>query len=306
MWLVNKRYLNDNMFVEKTQRDMPQPMTTTDKQILQDKSLDYRVLNFASNTFNENETSYYHMSIGGYHAAKLRRYQDLIDAYIGPEMQKSMKAIAAANGDMTKVSGDSVFPILNMLNAKYFILPLQNNQTVPVQNPYAYGNAWFVDHIGYVDNANQEISQLGQINLRHQAVADSQFKLQLKDSKAQDTLSIAKLASYEPNHLTYDVKSDKGGVLVFSEIYYPGWTATIDGKTADLGRVDYVLRALNVPAGHHQIVLDFHPASVPKTESVAYAGYVLLILFIALGGFLEYRKRKDSDTDAVQSQENLK
>ncbi|MCI1246901.1 MAG: YfhO family protein [Prevotella sp.] len=306
MWLVNKRYLNDNMFVEKTQRDMPQPMTTTDKQILQDKSLDYRVLNFASNTFNENETSYYHMSIGGYHAAKLRRYQDLIDAYIGPEMQKSMKAIAAANGDMTKVSGDSVFPILNMLNAKYFILPLQNNQTVPVQNPYAYGNAWFVDHIGYVDNANQEISQLGQINLRHQAVADSQFKLQLKDSKAQDTLSIAKLASYEPNHLTYDVKSDKGGVLVFSEIYYPGWTATIDGKTADLGRVDYVLRALNVPAGHHQIVLDFHPASVPKTESVAYAGYVLLILFIALGGFLEYRKRKSGGSDAVQSQENSK
>jgi hypothetical protein len=299
MWLVNKRYLNDNMFVEKTQRDLPQPMTATDKQILQDKSLDYRVLNFASNTFNENETSYYHESIGGYHAAKLRRYQDLIDAYIAPEMQKSMKAIAAANGDMTKVAGDSVFPVLNMLNAKYFILPLQNNQTVPLQNPYVYGNAWFVDHVGYVDNANQEIERLGRINLRHQAVADARFRTQLGESKTQDTLSIAKLTSYEPNHLTYDVHSDKGGILVFSEIYYPGWTATVDGQPAVLGRADYVLRALNVSPGHHQIVLDFHPSSIAKTETVAYVGYFLLVLLIVLGGVLEYRKKKARDVEAL-------
>ncbi|MCI1742186.1 MAG: YfhO family protein [Prevotella sp.] len=298
MWLVNKRYLNDNMFVEKSQRDQPQPMTATDKQILQDKSLDYRVLNFASNTFNENETSYYHESIGGYHAAKLRRYQDLIDAYIAPEMQKGMKAIAAANGDMTKVAGDSIFPVLNMLNAKYFILPLQNNQTVPVQNPYVYGNAWFVDHIGYVDNANQEIDRLGKMDLRHQAVADGQFKTQLGESKVQDTLSVARITSYEPNHLIYDVHSDKGGILVFSEIYYPGWTATVDGQPAKLGRVDYVLRALNVSAGHHQVVLDFHPSSVAETETVAYVGYVLLLLFIALGCFLEYRKKK-ADKEAL-------
>ncbi len=293
MWLVNKRYLNDNMFVEKSQRDLPQPMTATDKQILQDKSLDYRVLNLASNTFNENETSYYHESIGGYHAAKLRRYQDLIDAYIAPEMQKGMKAIAAANGDMTKVAGDSVFPILNMLNAKYFILPLQNNQTVPVQNPYVYGNAWFVDHIGYVNDANQEIDRLDKMDLRHQAVADEQFKTQLGESKVQDTLSVARITSYEPNHLIYDVHSDKGGVLVFSEIYYPGWTATVDGQPVKLGRVDYVLRALNVGAGHHQIVLDFHPSSVTETETVAYVGYAFLLLFIALGCFLEYRKKKE-------------
>ena len=157
MWMVNKRYLYDDMFVDKNVRDTPQQMTETDKIICRDKALDYRVLNLASNTFNENETSYYHKSIGGYHPAKLRRYQEMIDAHIAPEMQKTMKAVAEAGGDMTKVNGDSIFPVLNMLNTKYFILPLQGGQTVPVQNPYAYGNAWFVDEMQYVNNANEEI-----------------------------------------------------------------------------------------------------------------------------------------------------
>ena len=138
MWQVNKRYLNDGMFVERSVRETPQQETATDRQILQDTSLDYRVLNLASNTFNENETSYYHKSIGGYHAAKLRRYQELIDAYIAPEMQQAMSAIAKAQGDMTSVPGDSVYPVLNMLNTKYIIMPLQGGQTVPLQNPYAY------------------------------------------------------------------------------------------------------------------------------------------------------------------------
>ena len=164
MWMVNKRYLYDDMFVDKVERDAPQQMTETDKIICRDKALDYRVLNLASNTFNENETSYYHKSIGGYHPAKLRRYQEMIDAHIAPEMQKTMKAVAEAGGDMTKVNGDSIFPVLNMLNAKYFIMPLQGGQTVPVQNPYAYGNAWFVDEVKYVNNANEEIEGVGKVN----------------------------------------------------------------------------------------------------------------------------------------------
>ena len=178
MWMVNKRYLYDDMFVDKNVRDTPQQMTETDKIICRDKALDYRVLNLASNTFNENETSYYHKSIGGYHPAKLRRYQEMIDAHIAPEMQKTMKAVAEAGGDMTKVNGDSIFPVLNMLNTKYFILPLQGGQTVPVQNPYAYGNAWFVDEVQYVNNANEEIDGVGKVNLRHVAVADAKFKEQ--------------------------------------------------------------------------------------------------------------------------------
>ena len=133
MWMVNKRYLNDDMFVESSVRDLPKEMTATDKLILQDKGLDYRVLNLASDTFNENETSYFHKSIGGYHAAKLRRYQEMIEAYIVPEMQKMMPAIADATGDMTKVAGDSIYPVLNMLNMKYVIVPLQGGQTVPIR-----------------------------------------------------------------------------------------------------------------------------------------------------------------------------
>ena len=290
MWQVNKRYLNDEMFVEKSVREQAQPMTQTDRQILQDKSLDYRVLNLASNTFNENETSYYHKSIGGYHAAKLRRYQELIDAYISPEMQKMMPAIAKAGGDMTKVNGDSLFPVLNMLNAKYFIVPLQANQTVAIENPYVYGNAWFVDKVTYVKNANEELDALGKLNLRHEAVADARFQSQLGESKNQDSTSIVKLTAYEPNQLTYDVRSATGGIVVFSEIFYPEWTATVDGKPVEIGRIDYVLRALNVDKGHHKVVLTFDPKSVKQTETVAYLSYGVLLLVVL---FAVYFKRKE-------------
>lgn len=292
MWQVNKRYLHDDMFVEKSVRDTPQEKTTTDELILQDKALDYRVLNLASNTFNENETSYYHKSIGGYHAAKLRRYQEMIDAYIAPEMQGAMKAIAEANGDMSQVKGDSIYPVLNMLNTRYFIMPLQGGQTVPLRNTYCYGNAWLVDKVAYVDNANQEIERVGKLDLRHEAVADKKFQSVLGESVAQVNTSLVTLREYQPNRLTYDVHSDKGGVVVFSEIYYPGWTATIDGEPAELGRVNYILRALNVKPGSHEVVLDFHPTSVKVTETVAYVSYVALLLIILAGIGMAWRKRK--------------
>lgn len=292
MWQVNKRYLHDDMFVEKSVRDTPQEKTTTDELILQDKALDYRVLNLASNTFNENETSYYHKSIGGYHAAKLRRYQEMIDAYIAPEMQGAMKAIAEANGDMSQVKGDSIYPVLNMLNTRYFIMPLQGGQTVPLRNTYCYGNAWLVDKVAYVDNANQEIERVGKLDLRHEAVADKKFQSVLGESVAQANTSLVTLREYQPNRLIYDVHSDKGGVVVFSEIYYPGWTATIDGEPAELGRVNYILRALNVKPGSHEVVLDFHPTSVKVTETVAYVGYVALLLIILAGIGMAWRKRK--------------
>ena len=292
MWQVNKRYLYDDMFVEKSVREVPQQMSATDQIILRDKALDYRVLNLASNTFNENETSFYHKSIGGYHPAKLRRYQEMIDAYIEPEIQHLMPAIAQAAGDMTKVNGDSVFPVLNMLNTKYFIVGLQNGQTVPVQNPYANGNAWFVDKISYVDNANEEIDAVGKLNLRHEAVADKKFEAQLGKATPETSTDLIMLKAYEPNHLVYNVTSKNGGIIVFSEVYYPGWTATVDGQQAELGRANYILRALNVKPGKHEVVLDFHPASLRKTEGIAYASYGVLALILALGIFMEWKKRK--------------
>ena len=292
LWTVNKRYLNDEMFVPVSEREAPQQKTQTDELILRDQTLDYRVLNLASNTFNENETSYYHKSIGGYHAAKLRRYQEMIDYYISPEMQALFGAVSEAAGDMTQVKGDSICPVLNMLNTRYFIFPLEGGQTVPIQNPYAYGNAWFVDQLDYVQNANEEIAAIGKLDLRHQAVADAKFKAQLGEAAVQDTASIVTITSYEPNRLTYDVNSGKGGVLVFSEIYYPGWTATIDGEPAELGRVDYILRALRVEPGKHQVELAFFPKSVNTTETIAYVAFALLILIVLGIFFLEYRNRK--------------
>ena len=292
LWTVNKRYLNDDMFVPQSEREAPQQMSQTDELILRDTTLDYRVLNLASNTFNENETSYYHKSIGGYHAAKLRRYQEMIEQYISPEMQATMNAVAEAGGDMTQVKGDSIYPVLNMLNTRYFIFPIQGGQTVPLQNPYAFGNAWFVDKVSYAKNANEEILAVGKINLRHEAVADEKFKAQLGDGVAQDTLSMVTIKSYEPNQLTYDVNSGKGGVVVFSEIYYPGWTATIDGEPAELGRVDYILRALSVKPGKHEVVLSFFPKSVDTTETIAYLAYGILILVLAGAAFMAYRRRQ--------------
>ncbi len=293
MWQVNKRYLYDDMFVEASVRTQDQPMTQTDEQILRDKTLDYRVLNLASNTFNENETSYYHKSIGGYHAAKLRRYQEMIDAYIAPEMQQMLPAIAEAQGDMTLVNGDSIYPIINMLNTRYIILPLQGGQTVPMQNPYAMGNAWFVDNIKYVGNANDEIDAVGKINLRREAVADKKFEAQLGQAAPAGSNAVATIKSYEPNELHYEVSSENGGVLVFSEVYYPGWTAAVDGKDVELGRVNYILRAMHIEKGKHQVVLSFRPASIRRTETVAYAAYGVLAILIVLG-ILAQRKKQVS------------
>ena len=292
LWTVNKRYLNDEMFVPKSEREAPQEKTQTDELILRDETLDYRVLNLASNTFNENETSYYHKSIGGYHAAKLRRYQEMIEAYINPEMQQLFKAVGEAAGDMTQVNGDSICPVLNMLNTRYFIFPLEGGQTVPIQNPYVYGNAWFVDQIRYVDNANAELEGIAKLDPRHQAVADARFKTQLGEAVVQDTASVVTITSYEPNRLRYDVNSGKGGVLVFSEIYYPGWTATVDGQPAELGRVNYILRAIHLQPGKHQVELAFFPKSVSVTETVAYIAFVLLLLIVVGIVLVEYRQRK--------------
>ena len=292
LWQVDKRYLNDEMFVPKSERDTPQQATATDMEILKDKALSYRVLNFASGAFNENNTSYFHKSIGGYHPAKLRRYQEMIDKYIAPEMQAAMQAIGSKGGVMSEVDGRKVFPVLNMLNAKYFIVPLQGNATTQLQNPYAQGNGWFVDKLTYVADANAEYAEVGKIDVSHEAVADKKFEAVLGQTAANDSTATVVLTKYEPNSLTYTVNSAKGGVVVFSEVYYPGWSATIDGQPAELGRVNYILRALNVKAGKHEVVLEFHPSSISTTETIAYVALVTLLLAICAALFVEWKKQK--------------
>ncbi|MDR0187017.1 MULTISPECIES: YfhO family protein [Prevotella] len=292
LWQIDKRYLNDEMFVPKSQRDTPLTPSMTDRQILQDKSSSYRVLNFASDAFNENNTSYFHKSIGGYHPAKLRRYQEMINRYIAPEMQSAMKEMASKGGDMKKVDGGKLFPTLNMLNAKYFILPLREGSTTPVTNPYALGNGWFVDKITYVENANAEYDQVGRVDVRKEAVADKRFEDILGQARTNDSTASVTLTKYEPDNLRYTVNSTNGGIVVFSEIYYPGWTATIDGQPVEPGRVNYILRALNVKPGQHTVVFDFHPASITATETIAYIAIAILLLTIFAVGITEWRKRR--------------
>lgn len=283
MWTVNKRYLHDEQFIPSSTRTETFNKTNADELILQDKSLDYRVLNLATNTFNENNTAYWHKSVGGYHAAKLRRYQEMIEHHISPEMQAAYREIATAGGEMDSVDA-SKFRVLNMLNTKYFILPAgQQGQTVPILNPYAYGNAWFVDKVQYVDNANQEIEAISNILPTETAVVDARFKDILKGVTEgyKDSLSSIQLKNYEPNRLVYETNNAKDGIAVFSEIYYPdGWQVTIDGKPADIARANYILRTMYVPAGKHTIEMRFDPTSLHITESIAYGALALLLIGI--------------------------
>ena len=210
-------------------------------------------------------------------------------------MNAAMKAIAEAAGDMSAVDGNKLFPVINMLNTKYFIMPLQGGANAPLPNPYAYGNAWFVDKVSYVNNANEELSALGTTDLRHTAVVDKAFSDVLGQSKANDSTAMVRLEKYEPNKLEYSVSSKNGGVVVFSEIYYPGWNATVDGVEVPVGRANYILRAISVKPGSHKVVLDFHPKSVSVTETIAYiATAILMLMFVAI----VIVKRKESKAGA--------
>jgi hypothetical protein len=293
MWGVNKRYLNDAQFVPHSIRTETFTKTNTDELILQDTSLDYRVLNFATSTFDDNNTSYWHKSVGGYHPAKLRRYQEMIEHHISPEMQAAYKAIATAGGEMDSVDANK-FRILNMLNTKDFIFPAgQQRQTVPILNPHAYGNAWFVNKVQYVNNANEEIDALDSIIPTETAVVDARFKDVLKGATEsyKDSLSSIRLTSYAPNRLTYETNNAQDGIAVFSEIYYPdGWHVTIDGQPAELARADYILRTMYVPAGQHTIEMRFDPTSLHVTEGIAYGALALLVIGIIVAVLIAKRK----------------
>ena len=276
MWDVNKRYLYDGQFVEKQVQTQSFSQSETDKLIMQDEALDYRVLNLASNTFNENNTAYWHKSVGGYHAAKLRRYQEMIEEHISGEMNSLFKAVSEAGGDMEKVN-PAEFPVLNMLNTRYFIFPLQGGQTVPLDNPYTLGNAWFVDEVHYVNNANEEIAAIHSLNPLQKAIVDKKFEASVR-SMPSDSLATIELVEYQPNYLKYEVNSEKGGTVVFSEIYYPGWQSTVDGEEVPHGRANYILRAMNVPAGKHVVEFKFDPKSLHTTETIAFVALGLLAL----------------------------
>ena len=291
MWGINKRYLNDSMFVTPRSNAQAFPPSQADEIILQDTAKYYRVLNLSVSTFNDNTTSYYHKSIGGYHAAKLRRYQELIEEHIQPEAKALHQAAIHTAGMLETCNGDSLYPVLNMLNMKYAILGLKDSGKLSVQNPWANGNAWFIDKVQYVDDADAELAALHNLNTKHMAVVDKKFENVLGDKPLQpDSTAKVTLTEYEANRLAYEVNSQKGGVVVFSEIYYPGWNCTIDGAEAQIARADYVLRAIRIPAGKHTVIMTFDPQTVHITETIAYTA--LAILALLLIGFVALAIKK--------------
>ncbi len=289
LWTVDKRYLNNNHFVSKKQTENPFPVTPADQAIFADNTLYYRVLPL-QNPFQDARTSYHHKNVGGYHAAKLRRYQELIEHHLQPEMQQMVTGLQASS---SLNSMDSIFaelPVINMLNTKYIILDLNN---APLQNPHPLGNAWFVSDFKMVGTADDEIEAMKNFNPTETAIVNQQFISQVQGlTLAKDEDGKIELTSYQPNSLTYDFSASTKQFTVFSDIYYDkGWNAYIDGEPVPHFRVNYVLRALIIPEGKHTIEFRFEPKSYYAGNKVSLASSLLLVL-AALGyGFSIRRKR---------------
>ena len=275
MWPVDKRYFNDESFVKTRDESAIFKKQPYEELLLQDPDPHFRVFNLTTNTFNDARTSYYLKSLGGYSAAKLRRYQDLIDEHL------------------SKMH----LPVIGMLNAKYIIMQDESGKIEPQMNPYALGNAWFVDRIVVVDSARAEIDSLGTIDLRTTAVIDKEFASCVSDfNPGVGEKAFVELTDYTPKSLDYRCFSPEDGTIVFSEIYYPhGWKAFIDGQKAEPMRVNYLLRALNVPAGEHVIHFIFDPDSVRKGDNIAVIFCILMyLLTVGLIGVSIWKKRRKS------------
>ena len=293
MWDVNKRYLNDAMFSAPQPAEQFFQKTPTDEAILQDPDTYYRVVNLSVSTFNDNSTSYWHKSIGGYHAAKLRRYQELIEACIQPELFELHQAVASTGGRLDSIRGDSLFPVLNMLNTKYAIMPLQGGQTVPVRNPWAMGNAWMAEAVVLAENADMELADLDLLKAAPRtAVFGNTEAVAARRAELTPGSGTIRLTSYEANALGYEAETT-GGVAVFSDIFYPGWQCTVDGEPTEVLRANYVLRAIVLPAGRHTVEFRFDPHSLHTTEAIANTALVALaLLLLALVGW-EIRRRRN-------------
>lgn len=246
---------------------------------MKDADPDFRVLDLTQSTFNDASCSYFHKSIGGYHGAKLQRYQDLIDEYLNPEIRDLVNRLP---GQHTQQTIDQILaeqPVLNMLNTKYIIL---KPDMVPLPNPNAFGNAWFVGGYLTAKNADSEINMMRGNDLRTTAIVDERFAGQLpSDYFGQDENATIELESYAPNHLTYSYRSASKQMAVFSEIYYDkGWNAYLDGKKVPYFRANYVLRAMMLPEGEHTIEFKFEPKVWAIGEKVSFVSSLLLILLV--------------------------
>lgn len=299
LYTVGKRYLNHDSFHDKPLGTEFEQFAKTpiDEQILADTTSHYRVMNIPM--FNHPAPSYHHKTIGGYHAAKLTRYQDLINRQLSTVQQYSY--MPELRSDSINIPDDQQalakelrqkYSILDMLNAKYII----GHKGELVKNEHALGNAWWVDNVIYANNADGEMNALDTINTATTAVADVKFKDIIGTATPKSAGDTISLTTYAPNRLTYHAKSQKGGVAVFSEIYFPwGWNVTIDDKPVEMARVNYVLRALNVPAGDHKIEMYFDPQSIHTTTTVASVAVILIYLALIAAVLLALKGKSEKE-----------
>ncbi len=289
MWPVDKRYLNNDKFISPRKEKTEMEPSVADKFILNDKELDFRVLNLSVSPWMDATTSYFHKSIGGYHGAKMLRYNEMISYVISPELQKIQERFRSFNGDPASIFVG--LNALNMLNTKYIIY---NPQAQPLPNPLKLGNAWCVSSLRFVENADEELEAIKHIDPKKEAVVDKRFKEMIStDNYKPSALGTIRLNKYVANNLVYQFEADEDQVVVFSEIYYPkGWKVYIDDKETEHFCANYVLRAMHVPAGKHTIEFKFHPDSYYMGKNVSYAASTVFILLILGVILMEVRKKK--------------
>jgi hypothetical protein len=294
LWPVASRYLNDKNFVQKTQFDAPPQKTAADEQILQDRSLDYRVLNLSVGPFQDAGTSYYHKSIGGYHGAKLKKYDELISFHLFKEIDVFSKNLSMVKDDSTLNLLTQKIPVLNMLNTKYIIWP-GREQPIAITNPQANGNAWFVKKITVVANADSEMVYLYKTNTKTDVVIQQKNKEGIITSNNYKADGKITLQSYKPNALVYETQSTDKEFAVFSEIYYPkGWNAYIDGNVTPYACVDYLLRGMEIPAGKHKVEFKFEPAIYKTGNTISIIGSILVLLSVAGAIYLSTKNKEFS------------
>lgn len=298
MWPVDKRYLNKEHFAPKRQARQPFTATPADQFITSQGGYNNRVLNLTVSPFQDASTSYFHPSVGGYHGAKMRRYQDIIETGLMNDINILYRALQSQNLQ-TVDSALRQTNVLNMINTRYIIL---NPESRPLVNRYAVGNAWFVDNVRIVENADADVAALHDIDIRKEATLDVRYRDRLEQTSfATDSMAFIVLTEYSPNRMVYQCRTSNLQLALFSEIYYEkGWEATIDGEQTEPYRMDYILRGLVVPPGVHEIVFRFHPRSYYTGSTVSVVGSLILLLLLAGAVYFEYRNRSSGkEPDAV-------
>ena len=292
MFPIDKRYLNNDSFISKQKYDKPFVASTADKYILADQALDFRVVNLTKDVFNDASTSYFHKSVGGYHGAKQRRYQDIITQYMSKEVQYFGTIFKNATTQEALINGLEKQKTLNMMNTKYIIY---DPESEPLENPCAYGNAWIASDILWVDNPNDEIDAIATSDIRNIAIVNKEFESQIGNYNPTDSVAgQIELTEYKPDQLTYSFSAGEDKLVVFSEVWTSkGWKMFVDGQEHPLLRANYLLRSALIPAGQHEIMMEYKPSAYRIGNTVALISSLIMLLGLVAAIVISVKKNKE-------------